>query len=53
LVLSIIFSVVPKKVALDYISLGAYGYLTAGWMPTIWMALPLAYMFFVYKRFNR
>jgi hypothetical protein len=53
LVLSIIFSIVPKKVALDYISLDAYGYLTTGWMPAIWMALPLVYMFFVYKRFNR
>jgi hypothetical protein len=53
LVLSIIFSIVPKKVALGYISLDAYGYLTAGWMPTAWMALPLIYMFFVYKRFNR
>ena len=53
LVLSIIFSIVPKKIAMDYISLDAYGYLTAGWMPVIWMALPLVYMFFVYKRFNR
>ena len=53
LALSIIFSIVPKKIALDYISLDAYGYLTIGWMPAIWMALPLVYMFFVYKRFNR
>ena len=53
LVLSIIFSIVPKKVAMEYISLDAYGYLTNGWMPAIWMALPLAFMFFVYKRFSR
>ena len=53
LVLSIIFSIVPKKIALDYVSLDAYGYLTADWMPFIWMALPLVYMFFIYKRFNR
>ncbi|HEX7586432.1 MAG TPA: hypothetical protein VF390_02260 [Patescibacteria group bacterium] len=51
--LSIIFSIIPKKIALDYVSMDAYGYLTAGWMPLVWMALPLAYMFFIYKRFNR
>jgi hypothetical protein len=53
LVLSIIFSIVPRKVALDYISLDAYGYLTFGWMPAVWMALTLAFMYFAYKRFNR
>ncbi|PJA87220.1 MAG: hypothetical protein CO141_00565 [Candidatus Moranbacteria bacterium CG_4_9_14_3_um_filter_42_9] len=53
LVLSIVFSTVSKKVALEYVSLDAYGYLTAGFLPLVWMVLPLAYMFFIYKRFNR
>jgi len=53
LTLSIIFSIVPKKIALEYVSPDAFGYLAVGWMPAVWMALPLVYMFFVYKRFNR
>ena len=53
LILSIIFSLVPKKVALGYVSLNAYGYLVTGWAPLLWMALPLVAMFFMYKRSHR
>lgn len=53
LVLSIVFSLVPKKVALGYISANAYAYLVAGWAPLVWMALPLVYMFFMYRKMHR
>lgn len=53
LVLSIVFSMVPKKIALGYISAGAYGYLATGYAPLIWMVLPLAYMFFMYRKMHR
>lgn len=52
LVLSIIFSYTPVKVALGYISSDAYAYLVTGWAPLIWMAAPLLYMFFIYKKIN-
>jgi hypothetical protein len=50
LLLSIAFSIIPRKVALTYISPNALGYLTEGWAPLIWMTLPLAYLFFIYRR---
>lgn len=53
LVLSIVFSSVPKKVALGYISANAYSYLVVGWAPLVWMALPLIYMFFMYRKMHR
>ncbi|MFA4817149.1 MAG: hypothetical protein WC608_00295 [Parcubacteria group bacterium] len=53
LVLSIVFSIVPKKAALGYVSANAYGYLVAGYAPLVWMVLPLAYMFFMYRKMRR
>jgi len=53
LALSIVFSLVPKKVALGYISENAYTYLATGWAPLIWMLLPLIYMFFMYRKMHR
>jgi len=53
LILSIILSFLPEKVALEYVSKTAYSYLVTGWAPLIWMAAPLAYMFFIYKKINR
>ncbi len=53
LILSIIFSILPRKVALTYISSVAYEYLASGWAALLWMALPLAYMIFIYKRAGR
>lgn len=50
LLLSIAFSVVPRKTALTYISSSAYGYLTEGRAPLVWMALPLVYLFFIYRK---
>jgi hypothetical protein len=53
LILSIAFSMVPKKVALGYVSVNAYNYLVAGYAPLVWMALPLIYMFFLYRKMHR
>jgi len=53
LVLSIAFSMVPRKVALGYLSINAYTYLLTGYAPLIWMALPLVYMFFMYRKMHR
>jgi hypothetical protein len=53
LVLSIIFSFTPAKIALEYISSDAYTYLVTDWAPLIWMAAPLVYMFFIYKKINK
>lgn len=53
LVLSIVFSMLPKKAALGYISADAYGYLVTGWAPLVWMVLPLVYMFFMYRKMHR
>lgn len=53
LVLSIILAYLPAKVALEYVSKTAYGYLVLDWAMLFWMAAPLAYMFFVYNKTNR
>lgn len=53
LVLSITLSLIPKKIALGYVSPDAYGYLASGYAPLVWMALPLIAMFFMYKRSHR
>lgn len=53
LLLSIAFSITPKKIALGYISPNAFDYLTTGYGPLIWMALPLVFMFFIYKQINK
>jgi len=52
LVLSIVFSYIPMKDALAFISKDAYVYLVTGWAPLIWMVAPLVYMFFIYKKIN-
>lgn len=52
LILSIVLSIIPKTVALGYVSGDALDYLVSGWAPFIWMAAPLVYMFFIYKRIN-
>jgi len=52
LILSVIFTYTPLKIALGYIASDAYGYLVTGWFPLVWMAAPLAYMFFIYRKIN-
>jgi hypothetical protein len=53
LVLSIVFSLMPKKAALGYISANAYTYFVAGYAPFIWMLLPLVCMFFLHRKIHR
>lgn len=50
LILSIVFSIISKKNALVYISPSAYQYLASDWARFIWMAVPLIYMFLLYRR---
>jgi len=50
LILSIIFSILPKGDALAYVSSSAYGYLVSGYFPLFWMAFPLIFLFFLCKR---
>jgi len=50
LVLSIIFSILPKSEVLNYVSPTAYEYLVSGYFPLFWMAFPLIFLFFLCKR---
>lgn len=53
LIISVIFTIIPKKEALAYVSQTAYGYLTDDWWRFVWMAAPLVFMFIIHKRLNR
>ncbi len=46
LILSIALSFLPKKEALNYVSLSAYDYLVLDWSQLFWMIAPLAFVFF-------
>lgn len=50
LLLSILFTIMPKKEALGYVSVSAYGYLVSGYAPLFWMAMPLVFLFVFCKR---
>lgn len=51
--LSIVLSIVPKSVAMEYVSPAAYGYLATENAHLAWMIIPMAFMFFIHKRLNR
>ncbi len=53
LIISVIFTIIPKKEALNYVSDTAYGYLTGEWWKLIWMAAPLVFLIINNKRLNR
>ncbi len=53
MLLSVVFSIIPKKVALDYISANAYYYLASPFLHLAWMVVPLAFIFVIHKRLNR
>ena len=53
LLLSIIFSIMPKNEALGYISGNAYKFLVLGWAPLFWMAAPLVFLFLIYRKGTR
>jgi hypothetical protein len=50
LILSIIFSILPEKEALAYVSPSAFGYLVSGYFPLFWMVFPLIFLFFLCKK---
>lgn len=51
--ISIVLSIIPKKIALGYISPTAFNYLASENARLAWMIIPLAFMFFIHKRLNR
>lgn len=53
LILSVIFSILPKKEALAYISPSAYEYLVSSNFHFIWLILPLIFVFIIHKKLNR
>ena len=50
---SIIISLMPKKIALGYVSDTTYFYLASPNARFIWMIIPLAFIFLIHKRLNR
>ncbi|MFZ2192783.1 MAG: hypothetical protein WAV31_00915 [Candidatus Moraniibacteriota bacterium] len=54
LVLSTILSIIPKKVALSYVSLNSYTYLTSQYASLFWIVIPLLFTFLIInKKFTR
>lgn len=53
LLISIAVSLVPEKVALDYVSITFYKYLASENFRLIWTVAPLVFMFFIQRRLNR
>lgn len=52
LLLSIVFSFLPVKDVLKYLSKNSLGYFIDPWWALAWMVLPLAFMVFVKRRDN-
>lgn len=52
LLLSIIFTITPKKIALDYISPNAYSYLVSSEFHFLWLFIPLIFIYLIRKRLN-
>ncbi len=53
LMLSVALALVPKKIALGYISPNSYGYLVSENFAFLWMLLPLVFMFMIHKKILR
>jgi hypothetical protein len=53
MLISIVLTFIPKKIALDYVSPTSYDYLASENAHLIWLVAPLAFMFFIHKRLNR
>ena len=50
LLLSVALSLIPKKIALGYISTSSYDYLVSSNFAFFWMIAPLLCMFFIHKK---
>lgn len=53
LVLGIIMKILPKKVALGYVSASSLGYLISPNMFLIWMVAPLVFLLLIHNRISR
>jgi len=53
LLTSIVFSLLPSKTALTYISASSLDYLVSGNAQLIWMAAPLVFLLLMHRRLNR
>lgn len=49
---SIVFSILPKKIALEYISGSAYEYAVSSQFYLLWLVLPLIFVYLIRKRLN-
>jgi hypothetical protein len=49
---SIVFSILPKKIALEYISGSAYGYAVSSQFHLLWLLVPLIFVYIIRKRLN-
>jgi len=52
LLLSIVFTITPKKIALGYISPNAYDYLVSPIFHFTWLFIPLLFVYLIRKRLN-
>lgn len=52
LMLSIVFTITPKKTALEYISPNAYDYLVSPIFHFTWLFIPLLFVYLIRKRLN-
>jgi uncharacterized membrane protein required for colicin V production len=50
---SIVLSIVPKKVALGYVSVTSYRYLALPDAHFVWMVVPLVFLSLIHKRLNK
>jgi len=53
LLLSVTLTLVPKKIALDYVSSTSFDYLVSPNFAFFWMLLPLVFMFLIHKKILR
>ncbi|MFA5962359.1 MAG: hypothetical protein WC848_06800 [Parcubacteria group bacterium] len=53
LMLSVMLSIVPKKIALSYVSSSSYDYLISPNFAFFWMLAPLLFMFLIHKKLLR
>lgn len=50
LILSFVFSIIPKTTALGYVSSSAYGYFVSEWFSFIWLIFPLLFLLLFCRR---
>lgn len=53
LLLSVVLTIVPKKIALGYISSNSFDYLVSANFAFFWMLAPLVFMFLIHKKILR